>query len=285
MSTSMNRSDKLVFSLIVCSINRVDELDRLFASLTGQGAAFNVILVDQNRDGRLDELVRTYEREFPLRRIFSEPGLSRARNEGLKIVDGDIVAFPDDDCVYPEGLLHRVSALFLDSQLDGVTISSRDADGTSSGPNWLRRPGRVTKLYVWRQAISYTIFLRRTTVNALNGFDPTLGPGSHGLRQAGEETEYLLRALDAGKNLLFEPSLCVIHPGEARNLSKRMLKAYTYGVGVGHVVSLHRFPVWFKMKVAVGPLIRGMLSMVTVGPRECVAQMATFVGRLRGLLS
>ena len=281
----MNGTDKLTFSLIVCSINRVDELDRLFASLTEQRATFSVVLVDQNCDGRLDELVRTYERKFPLRRIFSEPGLSRARNEGLKIVDGDIVAFPDDDCVYPEGLLQRLSALFLDWQLDGVTVSSRDADGTCSGPNWLRRPGPVRKLYVWRQAISYTIFLRKSTVSALNGFDPTLGPGSDGLRQNGEETDYLLRALDAGKNILFEPSLYVIHAREAGTLSKRMLKAYTYGVGVGHVVSLHRFPIWFKMKLLAGPFIRSVLSIVAVRPRGCVTQMATFAGRLRGLLS
>ncbi len=147
-----------VFSLIVSSVGRTSQLVLLFDSLKLQTfQKFEVILVDQNTDGRLDSIVSRYEQTLPLRRIFSPIGLSRARNEGLKHFRGDVVAFPDDDCIYPPQLLERVSDL-LRPDLDGLTLMSRDSAGADSGPNWLRHSGPVGKLTVWRQAISYTIF-------------------------------------------------------------------------------------------------------------------------------
>ena len=54
-------------------------------------------------------------------------GLSRARNVGLKAVTGEIIAFPDDDCWYPDGLLQKVVAEFRDqTSLDGLTGRSED---------------------------------------------------------------------------------------------------------------------------------------------------------------
>ena len=41
--------------------------------------------------------------------VESARGLSRARNAGLRMIAGDIVSFPDDDCWYPPDLLQRVA--------------------------------------------------------------------------------------------------------------------------------------------------------------------------------
>ncbi len=43
-------------------------------------------------------------------RLRSPRGLSRARNEALPRLEADVVAFPDDDCEYPDDLLERVAA-------------------------------------------------------------------------------------------------------------------------------------------------------------------------------
>ena len=73
-----------------------------------------MIVVDQNEDERVAEIVRGRGPELVHER--SQPGLSRARNAGLAHVEAELVAFPDDDCVYPPGLLERVAERFGDTR-------------------------------------------------------------------------------------------------------------------------------------------------------------------------
>src|SRR5271166_4064415 len=89
-----------MISLVVVTLNRVSELERLFASLDKQSYKdFEVILVDQNPD-------------LDIRHLRSGRGLSRGRNVGLPFAKGDIICFPDDDCWYPEDLLETVKEWF-----------------------------------------------------------------------------------------------------------------------------------------------------------------------------
>ncbi|MPN49512.1 hypothetical protein SDC9_197133 [bioreactor metagenome] len=69
-------------------------------------------MVDQNPDDRLLPILGDYENLFPVRRFRSAPGLSRARNVGLEQITGEVIAFPDDDCTYPPGILRSVADAF-----------------------------------------------------------------------------------------------------------------------------------------------------------------------------
>ena len=70
-----------VFHMIVATIGRTKELRRLLESLTQQEFSdFEVIVVDQNDDNRLDEVMDEFDGRVPLMRIFSAKGVSRARN-------------------------------------------------------------------------------------------------------------------------------------------------------------------------------------------------------------
>src|ERR1700754_3487501 len=91
------RGEYPLFSLIVCTVDRSDQLERLFASLKVQRYTdFEVILVDQNLDDRLAGLVEGYSPSFTIRHIRSERGISRARNNGMAIATGSYICFPDD---------------------------------------------------------------------------------------------------------------------------------------------------------------------------------------------
>jgi hypothetical protein len=104
------------FTLIVATRGRTSELSELFDSLAAQGrgpGALEVIVVDQNGDDRLAPVIEGHAGRLTLRWIRSAvANACHARNLGLAAARGAVVAFPDDDCTYPPGVLDRVEAAF-----------------------------------------------------------------------------------------------------------------------------------------------------------------------------
>ena len=91
------------FCFVLATVGRVQEVGAFLDSLTRQTFGdFSVVLVDQNADGRLDALMADYANRLSIKRVASAPGLSKARNVGLAHARGDVIGFPDDDCVYPD---------------------------------------------------------------------------------------------------------------------------------------------------------------------------------------
>ena len=73
------------FSLVLSTINRTDEVRRFLTTLDSQTyRQFELIVVDQNKDGRLLPVLKPYEKMFSIVHCTSKPGLSAARNVGLR---------------------------------------------------------------------------------------------------------------------------------------------------------------------------------------------------------
>src|SRR4029079_4294687 len=166
------------FDLVVASVDRTEELERMFESLERQAhPAFRVLLVDQNEDGRLEEIIGRHP-SLDVKRLRAARGLSRARNAALQHVRAELVEFPDDDCAYPADLLQRVARRFaVDASLGGLTGRAADLHGRST-PAWPLDAAGVTRDNLWRRAISFTIFLRSSAVGVIGPFDEHLGLGS-----------------------------------------------------------------------------------------------------------
>ena len=102
-----------LFDLLIATIGRNEELDRLFTSLEGQSYKnFRILLADQNPSGFLDEILARHS-DLPITRIMlSSQGVSVARNVLLDQAKADIIVFPDDDCWYAPDTLERVCETF-----------------------------------------------------------------------------------------------------------------------------------------------------------------------------
>ena len=244
-------------------------------------------MVDQNPDDRLAPILAFHRLEFPILHLRSEArGASRARNLGLQNVSGEAVAFPDDDCIYPPDALNKAARLLSDHpDWDGLTGRSVDEDGRTSMGRFDVRPGRLDRISAWLRGIEYTIFLRTACVEGTR-FDEELGVGSGTPWGAGEGTDLLLRLLERGASLHYEPDVEALHPWRTPPYDERaMRRAYTYGCGMGRTLKKHRMPLWFKAKWLIRPLGGAVLSL----PRQRLPQAKyrwnTFRGRLRGLLS
>jgi glycosyltransferase involved in cell wall biosynthesis len=269
------------FDLIVATVDRVEQLKRLFASLDRQThRRFRLLLVDQNDDGRLDQLLEHHS-ELDVQRLRSARGLSRARNVALSRVAADIVAFPDDDCTYPPDLLERVARrLAGDGGLDGLTGRAVDVHGDSS-PSWERTAARLTRDNLWNRAISFTIFLRSPVLETVGAFDEQLGLGSQMPWSSGEEIEYLVRVVDAGRRIEYDPELVVLHD---EKVSPRTVGGRD-GASIGYILRKHRYPIATVGKMLIRPLGGALLALAR-GDRERAAfHVATLRGRVRGYRS
>jgi glycosyltransferase involved in cell wall biosynthesis len=275
------------YSILLATVGRTTELHRLLQSLAQQTwRDFEVIVIDQNSDDRLVEVLGAYARRFPIRHIHSARGHSRAFNAGLAHVTGEIVALPDDDCWYDPDLLERVARFFRKNpEWSGLTGREIAEPGFSSGGRWDRRAGPVTAQNVWRRAITFSIFLRRAMVDRFL-FDECLGVGAGSPWGAGEETDYLLRAIDQGHRIYYDPTLCIWHKGRSGPYTPEIYtKMRDYGMGMGRVLRKHRSPLYSVANHLVRPL-GGFLLWLGAGhsPRARY-HWSIFAGRLRGWLA
>ena len=241
-----------------------------------------MLVVDQNDDGRVTEALARHP-ALDTVQLGSAPGLSRARNVALRQLQADVVAFPDDDCVYPDGLLEAVARKLTGRpDLDGVGGQAADPEGRPSG-RWPARGCTIEQDTLWNRANSHTIFLRRELVERLEGFDEALGLGAGTPWHSGEEIELLVRALRQGARIEYDPELVVLHP--ARRLTSAGLRAIGRrdGASVGFILARHDYPARVVARMLVRPLGGAVVSLLRRDPSRARFHVATLRGRLAGL--
>ena len=226
----------IAISLIVTTLGRCDELERLLSSLTQQTvdpSRFEVIVVDQNDSIDLTPMISRYTSILTLRHVKSSiRGLSLNRNIGLHLAQGKIVAFPDDDCTYYPDTLETVLRCFQGNEnisLFAGAIYDRSTD-TCVIRRWPRTPCFLTRWNFFLLTSSISIFSKRTDLR----FDERLGVGAR--FGSNEDTDYVLRALSSGGIVRYEPSIEVWHPAQPMMLIPTD-KIYTYGLGFGALVA------------------------------------------------
>lgn len=273
------------FSLVLGTVGRTLELERFLNALDAQRyRQFELIVVDQNEDDRLPPVLAPYMDRFPILHLRCARGLSRARNIGLAHAGGELVGFPDDDCWYPPGLLATVAAEFAGHpEWDGVTGRSVDEHGVESGARFLPASATLSLATAWH-AISYAIFLRRRVVDAIGGFDETLGVGAGTAYGSGEETDYVIRALRGGHTVRYVNRVVVHHPNPVRTFdAAARRRGYSYGCGMGRVLGKHRYPPWHLAEALIRPAGGAVVAAATGRWAQARYYAAVLSGRLRGL--
>jgi len=102
-------------SVITPTCDRPDDLRRSLASLSRiRYPDWELILVDQSHDDASEHIVAEFEKMLPrlVYQWLQTRGSSNARNAGMKLARGDVLAFFDDDCTVPSDWLELVVAAF-----------------------------------------------------------------------------------------------------------------------------------------------------------------------------
>jgi GT2 family glycosyltransferase len=273
-----------LISLVVATLGRVSELDRLLTSLDAQTLKdFEVLVVDQNADDRLVPLLAKFS-HLTIRHLRSQPGVSLARNAGLRAVHGELLAVPDDDCWYPCDLLQQVSNWFHShSDFDGLLVGLRNAAGLPMKPKWAPGAGNCTRDNVWDCAAAASAFVRRSSIEAVGGFNEQLGPGPAAVFQACEDIDFCIRALALGFRLWYDPGFAVYHP-ELSAPDRLRRTTYPYALAYGYVLRLHRYPAHYflrRLARSVGGMLVSLCKLDLANARLYWLRAA---GQLRGYL-
>lgn len=245
-------------SIIVCTHNRSGSLraalNHLFSLQTGE-LSIEIIVVDNNSTDDTAEVVRELRANAPvaIRCAFeAAQGISHARNTGLALARGAVVAFTDDDIeVSPGWALQIVEAFTAHPEVD--CVGGRVLPIWPPGvPSWLTRdrwaPLAILDygnepLYLSdddpRCLVGANLAFRRDVFARIGGFSPAVQRVKDGIGSI-EDHEFLLRMWWTGAMALYAPEIVVMAPVDPDRLLKRYHRRWH--TGHGHFHALMRSP-------------------------------------------
>ena len=160
--SSSGYGDEPHISLVVATLGRSEALLPLLKSLVEQEyKTFELIIVDQNLDNRLDDILAPYQPLLPIRHIRTPiPGLNRSRNLGAADAKGDWILFPDDDCWYPTDYLMKMRSLIVSGKADIYCGRAVNPEGNANMGNFADHDMMIDRMAVWKTMIEWTTLFR-----------------------------------------------------------------------------------------------------------------------------
>jgi Glycosyltransferases involved in cell wall biogenesis len=231
-------------SLLLPTLGERDyELERLLNSLIEQEYKdFEVIIISQANHDKVKEIVHTFNQLSIIHDcLYSQSGLSLARNRGLELCSGDIIMLSDDDCWYPRESLSTILQEFkINPQLDVLLTQIFDYDQNILYKKYSKEESRIINKYNLMSRSSIEIAFKRRTCN--KRFDEEFGLGAK--YKCGEEADFLLSLFSATKEYRYVPKITVYHPrknnvyNKERIIAKGALYSKHFNIAISHIVLL-----------------------------------------------
>lgn len=242
--------------VIPTNLARPDQMGRCVERLVGLDYPdYEVIVVDNRRDdGRAVH--------FPGARVVREavPGISAARNRGIEVATGEVIAFTDDDVVADRSWLLALGTRFasepdvaavtglvvpLELETAAQILFEQSGSGLDKGftPLTFARSRRftVTRREQWTGSqragslyatgefgLGSNMAFRTAFLRARGGFDEALGTGTPA--RGGEDLAMLVELLMSGHKLAYEPG-AIIHHSHRATMEELERQIHGYGIG------------------------------------------------------
>lgn len=210
-------------SVIIPTRDRPRDLDRALESLAAvEYPAWELIVVDQGASGGSAPAVAGRISNVTVRHLMVAPrGLSAARNAGLAVARGDIIAFLDDDCTVSGSWLRDVASVFERCRPAGLVfghVDAADHDPTMFIPINHIRVEKTLHRRDWPElwlrgfhVMGASMYFSRQVYERIGDFDEQLGSGAR--FPSGEDVDYAYRTLLNGSVVVLTPAIKVTHHG------------------------------------------------------------------------
>lgn len=236
-------------SIILCTWNNASRLritlDAIAKCEVPEGVHWELVLVNNNCTDDTDAVAEMFSKRLPLTYVHEPaPGLSHARNAGLRTACGDLILFTDDDvrpytqwiAIYwdayrrfPEGYYFGgpIESEFEETQPDPAILAN--APLSVKGLDW---GGEEREVDENQKFLSANWACPRTALDLVGGFDPELGlvGGSKNV-SAGEESDLMQRLRLRGWMPRYLPNARLRHfvPADKVSLKHVQARQQAYG--------------------------------------------------------
>jgi len=227
----------LTVTVVLCTYteHRWDDIVGAIESLRAQTLPPVQIIIVVDHNAALRDRLAKHSPDLKIIDSIEKPGLAGARNSGVAIATGDVVAFLDDDAFAAPDWLEQMLGAYVDAEVLGV--------GGHVEPAWEAKSARSLPTEFWwvvgcsyrglpqtraviRNPIGAGMSVRRDILDLIGGFSTDLGRVLK--HPAGcEETELCIRAAAAvdGGRFLHEPKAVVYHRVPAERASWAYFRA------------------------------------------------------------
>ena len=212
-----------------------------------------IVVIDEN-----DELVSNLDEKYGNRiriEISKEIGLSNARNLGVKVAKGNIVAFIDDDATICPGWIKAIRTSLSDNGIAAVT-GTIYPDWIGDGMEWVPRPlywiisctyANIKDGEFVQTAIGTNMAFKKDILLEVGGFHHKLGAvqnwrkinGSwvQKMSLVGEERDLCIKLAKSGYKIINSSNMCVKHKVYPYRLTFKNLmnRGYREGLTKGHL--------------------------------------------------
>ena len=267
------------FSLVMATLGRDKETALFLESLKNQTYTnYELIIVDQNKDDRIDKIVSSYNLNITLIKS-SIKGGSYNRNIGIKRITGDIIGFPDDDCEYEPDTLKKIADFFNENAGYSIyTCNTKDKYKCGSVFRGLKKDCNINLFNFLNTGIFFSMFFRKEALSDFS-LDERLGVGTY--FGSGEESDLLLYLLYKKLKGRYFANNFIFHPAKKELLPQRVV---TYSLGHGAMfrkaICVYKFYILFF--IYIYRLIPYLIKSVLMPGNKIVKAIVR--GRIKGFL-
>ncbi len=241
--------NKLNISVVMATRNRAPHVagavDSIMAAIRAEPAVTaEVIVVDNGSSDQtsavLAKLTETYPTNFkgvlePL------PGVSRARNRGLSIATGDVIVIIDDDCRMAPDYFTALVAHYRDRKGPVILGGRVELGDPTDMPFTIRIEDKPETLggivHPGGFLLGANTTLNRQVLDLIGGYDVRFGAG--GPLVSAEDTELVVRAVNAGIPVEYVPDIVVHHFHGRKTLESVKKLNRDYQIGNGAMTARH----------------------------------------------
>lgn len=247
----MKMSD-VYLSIIIPTLGRKDEVRALFDSIknTKIDCTYEVLVIDQNEDGLLDQLCLEYKDALNVMQhkvLFK--GLSKAKNYGIDHANGEVLCFPDDDAEMCSDTVHTALEILRDKDVECVFGKCVDKETKEDSVMKFRAQEQLLTLDNFEGAFVEATMFAKKDIFYNHRYDEKLGVGSIFGSQEGYDLVY--RMLKDGKKLFYSPEIVFYHPHKVATKSTEgeVRRAFYYSCGFGYLCKKHGFVKKYKKRL------------------------------------
>ncbi len=237
-------------SIIICTYNRVLFLPDALLSLTKQTVdkrEFEIIVINNNSTDATEQVSLQFEKDYPeysfQYHIEKSQGLSYARNKGIEVAKGDLIAFIDDDAIAePEYVAEILNVVESYPEMDSFGGKVLPIYPDKKEPAWMSKyiQGVVSKVDYGEKTgpfdkkkypVGCNMIFRKELFEELGGFNVDL-------KYRSDDKFIFLKLREHNKTILYAPKIIVHHNIDASRLTYDFLVKLCVQIGATEKIRL-----------------------------------------------